>query len=205
MGHPLIQSYANTLAHTFPLILVIGREPNTDLPITTDHGHYDFRAYPNCGFWNIAYSTVARTVQLTTGQFKQRCQDDNGAPIIFADALPIGLKQAVGNKQVYRAALSPEAITQHIARLFAYQPLISRVRLVMTAGLYRPTFDVAITQIEAQCQERAIAYRHLPFFFGTNSPKIQAVLTDSDRAAIRQIIAQFLPSHPKAAPQVTLV
>ncbi len=195
MGHPLIQSYADTLAHTFPLILVIGREPNTDLPITAEHGRYDFRAYPNCGFWNIAYSTMARTVQLTTGQFKQRCQDYDSAPIIFADALPIGLKQAISNKQTYRAMLPDAAVTQHIVRLFAYQPLIQRVRLVVTAGLYRPTFDIAITQIEAQCQQLAITYRHLPFFFGTNSPKIQATLTDGDRTAIHQIIEEFRSSR----------
>lgn len=192
MGHPLIQSYADTLAHTYPLILVIGREPNTDLPITAEHGRYDFRAYPKCGFWNIAYSTVARTVQLSAGQFKQLCQQYHGAPIIFADALPIGLKQATSNKQAYRARISNEAVVQHITRIFAYRPLMQRVRLVLTSGLYRPTFDVAIGQIEAQCQIQAILCRHLPFFFGTNSRKIQAALVGEDRTAIQQIIEQFI-------------
>lgn len=191
MGHPMIQSYANTLAHTFPLILMIGREPNTALPISTDHGQYDFRAYPHCGFWNIAYSTVARTVQLTTAQFKQMCHEQQGAPIIFADALPIGLKQAINNKNSYRLQLTTAAIAQHIARIFTYEPLLHRVQFVVTSGLYRPTFAVAIAQIELHCQALSLPYRHLPFFFGTNTPNIQAALTEGDRSAIRQIMEQF--------------
>jgi len=102
MSHPLFQTYANTLQQTFPLVLIIGREPNTDLEISGEHGLYNFDDHPRCAFWNVAYSVVAETQGLSAAQLKQQCRHRRSSPLVFADALPIGIKYAVRRKDELR-------------------------------------------------------------------------------------------------------
>lgn len=47
-------SYGETPSTDFPLFLVVGREPNEDIPATADCGDYNFLGKRNRGaFWNV--------------------------------------------------------------------------------------------------------------------------------------------------------
>ena len=222
--HGILLSFGTTIDHAFPLILIIGREPNTDLRIVNDLGKYDFREAPHCGFWNTSYGTIARigagstlpavsaaqaanqteahpphsadaqrlkNKTLTTRQLKQLCVLKQSSPIIYADALPIGLKYHVVGKHDYRSQIAPETIHQHIANIFAHTILIDRVRLVLTSGLQDQAFERAKHWIEHICQERHTAIMHLPFFYGNNTPKILTALDDGCRHVIKEIVDKF--------------
>lgn len=189
--HPIIITFDQTESAGFPLILFIGREPNADKPVLNYLGLYDWRWAPHCGFWNTAYGTVARVVGTNTNHLKQLCIQRRGSPIIFADALPYGLLNQVGDKHAQRAMIPMADITSHISNMFSHQRLIKRVSLVLMAGLGSPVFAQARQAIEQCCQSENIPLLPVPFLYGTNTGKIQSALTEKHRQLIKDIMDQF--------------
>ena len=57
--YPIILYFDETATASFPLILVIGREPNSDQAIENTIGQYDFCNAPRCAFWNTSYGMLA--------------------------------------------------------------------------------------------------------------------------------------------------
>lgn len=192
MTHPQLQSYADTIQQTFPLILVIGREPNTELPIAGDHGLYDFDCYPRCGFWNISYSTIGATVNLSAAALKARCRSQRGSPILYADALPIGLKHAIRDKHELRQLIKPHAIQDHIKSIFAFASLLDRVQVVIPSGLDGEVFKPACETIHSLSAERQLQVIELPFFFGNNAPLIRAKLSAQNKHTLQTVMEPFV-------------
>lgn len=190
--HPLISIFSETASHSFPLILVIGREPNTDLAISADVGLYDFRIYPRCGFWNISYKMVANEADVSTSDLKSLCIQRHSSPIVYTDALPIGLSNAVRDKRIQRSKILEPDIKQHITNIFAHFALIARVQLVVLSGLDGTAFECSKKLISQECQDRDIMCINVPFFYGVHSQRIQAALREQDRKLIREIVEQFL-------------
>ncbi|NCC36255.1 MAG: hypothetical protein EOM24_30230, partial [Chloroflexia bacterium] len=124
-SHPTLSVFGTTVLSTFPLILVVGREPNNNLPIAPGIGPYDFRLAPRCGFWNISYSAVARTLDMSTRQLKALCVERCGSPIVYADALPISLPDHVTNKDKYRRKVIEDRprLEAHIRAIFGHHEL----------------------------------------------------------------------------------
>ena len=60
--HPIISVYGNTDSKCFPIILVVGREPNSAAKFVNTIGQYDFEEYPRCSFWNISYSIIGEII-----------------------------------------------------------------------------------------------------------------------------------------------
>ena len=136
-GHPCILTYGKTADTDIPLVLVVGREPNEDIPATPDCGEYKFRAAPYCGLWNVAFGLLGSQgipVRSTAGM-KDQAEVANACPLIFADALPLTLRHSAKNKAALRAAISDEAIEAHVNAVFSHRHLISRVRVVILSGL----------------------------------------------------------------------
>lgn len=190
--HPLISIFNETASRAFPLILVIGREPNTDLAISADVGLYDFRMYPYCGFWNISYKMVANEADLNTSDLKSLCVQRHSSPIVYTDALPIGLPYGVRDKDRYRSEIPKTEIKKHITNIFAHFALIARVQLVVLSGLHDSGFKCSKKLISHECKARDIMCINVPFFYGVNSQRIQAALRERDRKLIRAIVEQFL-------------
>lgn len=189
--HPLISIFSETASRSFPLILVIGREPNTDLAISADVGPYDFRMYPNCGFWNISYKMVANEADLNTSDLKSLCIQRHSSPIVYTDALPIGLPNTVRDKNMCRSEILVPPIKQHITNIFAHFALIARVQLVVLSGLDGSAFECSKKLISYECKERDIMCINIPFFHGVNNQRIQVALREQDRKLIRAIVEQF--------------
>lgn len=188
--HPILCLFGASENATFPLILVIGREPNADKPVTNFLGPYDFRLAPRCGFWNTAYGVAARILGVRTWALKQRCVQQDGSPIVFADALPQGILNHVGGKDVRRATIPPNDVLRHIDNLFSHKPIMNRVGLVIVSGLGDSTFALARQSIERQCSERHLPLARVAFFYPTNTTKILGQLSAEQREIIGQAFAQ---------------
>lgn len=194
--HASVLYFGATDQATFPLILVIGREPNT-LPgsnqqMGTHIGPYDFRSSPLCSFWNTSYGMVAREVNLATWQLKQECIRRNGSPLVYADALPHCMANAVKNKWPNRGMVAHQDQGQHMARtLSSHTQLIDRVELVIMAGIEHQMFTHARTSIQSAFTTKGTPVIDLPFFFGSNSVKIQQALPQPIRTVIQSIYHRF--------------
>ncbi len=193
--HPIILSFCDTARGQFPLILVIGREPNADQAVTNEIGRYDFRCSPRCAFWNTSYSMLARVVGSTTRGLKHRCIEHCGSPIIYADALPHCIRNDVVNKHASRLKISETEVKEHVANVFSHRQLINRVQLVVMSGLDDAVFRSARDAIGRRCEREHICAIHVPFFYGTNTTKIQAALTDDTSVKLKSIYNDFLESR----------
>lgn len=190
--HPLLQSYGETVERSFPLILAIGREPNTQLPISGDHGCYDFDLAPRCAFWNVSYAMLGRSVGLAVHELKSEVRARRASPIIYADSLPIGLRNSVKNKKLHRDAIQNGFGSAHVDRIFAYRPLLDRVSIVLASGLDDGVFSESVSRIRGHCEEKGIRYAELPFFYGTNTPKIRIAVAGDVEDSIRAVMRDFL-------------
>ena len=191
MPHQRIHSYGKTIENEIPLILIIGREPNTDREIDGDHGFYDFDKYPKCAFWNISYSIIGEIARLKTNDFKNECRKKNCSPIIYADSLPIGITHKTQNKNLHRRSLSEEYIKSHINSIFLFTELLDRVSIVIMSGLNKPVFDNAKFQITENTTQRNIEFINLPFFYGNNRNDIVYRLSADCRKIISNVMTTF--------------
>lgn len=193
--HAWLQSYADTIHRKFPLVLAIGREPNTDLPISGDHGLYDFDAAPRCAFWNVSYGLLGSCAGLTVRELKDAARRRRSAPIIYADSLPIGLKNEIVDKRRHRFV--DEALVQeHISRIFGFRTLLDRVRVVLVSGLNDDVFRSSVSEIRQRCIHLGMDYAEMPFFYPTNSPKIRESLTNDVGVSLKSVMQDFLAIIP---------
>ena len=91
MTHPAILAYGQTTQNEFPLIMIIGREPNNSSMSDSSMGEYKFEDFPNCAFWNLSFGLFGSYNSKTTFQIKQAFQNAKASPIIFTDASPKGI------------------------------------------------------------------------------------------------------------------
>ena len=138
-------SFRGTTDKLFPLILCIGREPNTDKRIINELDSYDFNCHPHCAFWNTSYSVIAQTAGLKIRKLKRACNERMSSPIIYADALPGGLKNSVENKPERRKNIPTAEKKKHVTNVFKFD-LINRVEVVLTSGLDGPAFKESKSQ-----------------------------------------------------------
>lgn len=191
-GHACLVSYARTVDASFPLILVVGREPNEDLPPSEETGSYDFRTSMNCAFWNVAYSLLGSLADppRSTRQIKAEAEAAAASPILFADALPLTLRHAARNKAAARLAIEDAAIERHVAAVFSHRALIDRVRVIILSGL-GPSFERSVAAYRRLAGERGIALAELPFFYPTNMPAIRERLGNELKSHLADVLRDF--------------
>jgi hypothetical protein len=190
--HPILCLFGDSVRATFPLILIIGREPNADQPVGNFIGTYDFRRASRCAFWNTSYGVLGRIAGMPTAALKQHCIRQGGSPIVYADALPQGILNRVGDKQQRRAALAASGIARHIDNLFSHHALLDRVALVIISGLGGVPFAGARESIEQHCRERNLPLARVAFFYPTNTTRIGDQLSTDHKAIISRTLSEFL-------------
>lgn len=194
MSHPLMYVLGKTQEDKFPLILVMGREPNCDgrlddsIAIMPD-GFKSMRS----GVWVTAYTQIAKQYcgdKATAGDLKKICFERDASPIVFSNALPMAIPHSVKNKEKIRNELSEKDICDHIAKIFE-NPIAKRFRLVIQHGAYSlGLIALAAKLIEQGCKRRSIPYCSSPFFWNGHSKKIQECLS-KDRHIIQNIFGEF--------------
>lgn len=194
--HPLILYYSKTLESDFPLILVIGREPNTVEDISGDPGPYDFQKKPLCGFWNTSYGMLARVASdqknsVSTKELKNQCAKTKGSPLIYADSLPHGLPNAEKKKKEKRQLIPKQTIIEHISKIFNHKAIISRTRVVIMSGLKDSCFLTPAREIDRQCSDKSLELIEVPFFNGVNTKSIMNSLSQSNRSTLKEVWLRF--------------
>ena len=205
-SHPCLLSYGGTDASDLPLVLIVGREPNGTGPVSLSWGHYDFQkrldgtSRAGSPFWDCAYGLLgtASSPSIDTKSFKVVAAARGVSPILFADALPQGIDNAVRDKTSLRLAIPAATIADHVAGVFSHASFIDRVKLVLLSG-----FDDSLARsgalYEAESQRRGIAVQRVPFFAGQNVPRIRKEVSESSWSILRSIAAN-LAARPSKAP-----
>jgi hypothetical protein len=208
MSHPLILKYEQSDQLNFPLILVIGREPNTNDVSDGLVGNYDFDKYPKCAFWNVAFSLLARIIESTRKEIKEKFRKQQAAPLLFSDAFAQGIENRVNNKLSIRTE-QVLAANDQVEAIFKHSYLLNRVKLIILSGLERKVYDNFKSKIHIRLQQSGVIIIELPFFYPTNMPSIMKCLTEENRILIKEIYKAYInesklmpqsPSLPRDAP-----
>ncbi|MDP1696123.1 MAG: hypothetical protein Q8L29_04375, partial [archaeon] len=78
--HALITLFNRTGKGNFPLILIIGREPNNTNKFNNKVGKYFFEDAPTSAFWNISYKKIGELKGLNVKDFKRLCNEKKTSP-----------------------------------------------------------------------------------------------------------------------------
>lgn len=194
--HPALIHYGTTAAphHDFPLVLVVGREPNDAGRVAMELGTYDFDASPRCGFWNMAYGLLGRMhasgAPRTTAWLKEHCRSRGASPIVMADAIPQGQLDAVRDKDRLRRDLAGTA-AEHAAGVLAIDDrLTRRIQLILVSGLGGKVFQSAVEGYRDAAAARGIPCASIPFLSPLNARKFFAA--DVSAGAKAHLQARYL-------------
>jgi len=191
LTHPLFLAFGQTVEKDFPIVLVVGREPNNNSVSDKTIGHYDFKKYSTCAFWNIAFKVFGAYNDLTTPQVKQLLIKRNASPIVFTDASPKAIPNKVKDKNSIRVTLTDEEINEHVTAIFANENLMKRVKLVLFSGLEDAKYNKFKTLFNEQAAKRQMPIKEVSFFIGNNYSKIEKQIGDKEVGLLKQIYNSF--------------
>lgn len=189
--HPIISVYGRkTLQADSPLILVVGREPNDDLPMGNAVGYYEFK-HP-VQFLDLIYSLIAKSIGKRGMELKAICEERHNSPIALANISPKPILFRDKRKQRIRETFTPHDYVEHLRKV-ASKPIFERVQLVIFSGLTYPKwakvrYGEALKQIESEWKKESI---EVPFFYGQNMKGIEGAFSQK-RAAAKMIVETWL-------------
>lgn len=192
MTHSAILTYGQTVQKEFPLIMIIGREPNNSTMSDSTLGEYKFEDFPNCAFWNLSFSLLASYNSTTTFEVKQAFQKVKTSPIIFTDASPRGIPNKEVNKKQFRKLLTQKEFQHQVDTIFSNAKLISRVKLIFLSGLEDISFSYFTNQLSNKALQHSIHTKKIPFLFGNNVPQIKAQMTDKEIRILQSVFQEFI-------------
>ncbi len=191
MTHPAILTYGQTVQKEFPLIMIIGREPNNSTMSDSSFGEYKFEDFPNCAFWNQSFGLLATYNSKKTFEVKQMFQRAKSSPIIFTDASPKGIPNKEVNKKQFRSLLTKDEFKHQVDTIFSNEKLISRVKLILLSGLTDISFLYFTTELTTRAMQHSIPTKEIPFLFGNNFPKIKNIITDKEIQILQSVFNEF--------------
>jgi hypothetical protein len=173
--HPLVSLYGETEKRAFPLVLVIGREPDDDAMMGHGVGQYKFPRKP-VPFWDLAYSLVAESIGKKGMVLKKLCGERNSSPIAFADISTNPIPSKRIDKQVVRKTLTTADFIAHLKEVES-RPVFERVKLAVFSGLNHPVwaerkYGEAVSEIDSAWRSKVTTVR-VRFFYGTNMEAIK--------------------------------
>jgi hypothetical protein len=185
-SHPIISVYGKTLEGSFPLILVVGREPNDSLVMGNELGPYEF---PGIGansvpFWDLAYSLVAESRGMKGMELKRLCMERRSSPIAFADISSNPILSREIDKEKPRRKLTTEDYIAHLQKV-ASKGIFPRVRLAIFTGLTYPPwaeskYGGALREIESEWDKEFVEVR---FLYGGNMKAVKAAFSAHEATA----------------------
>jgi len=115
----------------------------------------------------------------------------NASPILFADAFPQGIQNAVINKTATRSKQA-ELANEQVEAIFKHTEVIKRIKLVLLSGQDSYLFNEFRSLIADRFGQLNIQVKSVPFFYPTNLPKIHNNLSEDDIALIKSIYDSYL-------------
>ena len=188
--HPILSVYGQTEKLAFPLILIIGREPNSGLEMGHEVGTYEF-GKGGVPFWDIPYSILAEYIGLKGRELKCFCRCRNNSPITFADISDKPIHSNDNNKSRKRNERETEDFVNHLTEV-EQLPIFKRVKSVIFSGLDYPLeakgrYGEALIRFEKKWDDRDIETVRVRFPRGSNRAKIKEVL-DSESTRPKEIL-----------------
>jgi hypothetical protein len=177
--HPLISVYGRASEGNFPLILIVGREPNDTIEMGRDVGPYDFDCHPRTGFWNIAYKLVGEVDGVSVKELKSDCRERASSVLIFADVSSTPILSKLPKAKIRKLTLTD--YSDHLQQILS-NTILDRVELVILSGLSNPSYANQRNFFIKGLMERKKHWVELPFFYGTNYPKIKAKFSEENLA-----------------------
>lgn len=139
--------YGGKATGKFPLILIMGREPNDANPVGVELGRYDFNGIElvdgremrrsGCTFWNRSYKLIGEygpPEPISSGLLKQKCRKFKSSIIAFADISSFSTRSGVKTKAERRADISYRAFKVHLDALLN-RKVWDRCQLILVSGL----------------------------------------------------------------------
>lgn len=190
--HGILSRYAGTTSTDGPFILVVGREPNTEAKIENKLDNYNFRTSPRCAFWNCSHALIGESVGKSARELKDELTRRERSPVLYADALPIGIPNGVQNKWPFREQVSEIQKLEHAASILAHSDFIDRVGLVLMSGIENSLFTPSRQALIDGMPADAIVVENLRQFYGTNSPANRLLLPPQAKKRCGEIVNDFL-------------
>lgn len=192
--HPIISLYRNTSQGDFPIILVVGREPNDNRPMGHSVGQYEFPNKP-VPFWDLPYSLMAGLIGKRGRELKKLCYERNSSPIAFSDISKRPITSTKSDKQEIRQSLTTDDYVVHLKEV-ASKPVFHRVRLVVFSGLNYPIwaerkYGEALRKMESEWNSKGIDTAEVPFFCVQNMKAIKKAFLPV-KAAAKAILEDWL-------------
>lgn len=169
--HPILVYYKDTLKYNFPLILFVGREPNTENILNSKIDKFDFDDHPRCAFWNTAFGVVGYFEELNIREVKNKFRETKYSNIIFTDSLPKGIKNEIKDKYKIRELINDKEIEKHIENLSKLE-ILDRVNLIVLCGLEHKKFQYSVKLLKKLSVNKNIPIVETKFLIGNNKQKI---------------------------------
>ncbi len=193
-GHPTLLLGGDALKRPFPLVLCIGLEAKTGLPIVPGVGQYDVRRIPNVSFWHTSHGIAACVNGQRPCDFLNDCATRDASPLAYADGLPLGILKDDPDKRAKRRSVTPGQVDRHVDEIFSpeHEAVVRRILLVLLSGLDgKPNFRRSVAAIQDRCNRLKIPCVHVPFFMPENTLSILDALDSGPRAVITFLLARF--------------
>ena len=186
-----VVAVGDTERERFPLILVIGRESNGVANILPGVSIYDETVSSGSAFWNRAYGFVQR-LSRWEGHFRQSCVEAKMSPIIFTNALPKPIPNAMQNKDSLRAAAQKDEIRSHLSGVFGLH-VADRIGAVVFSTGNSAVYEFSRAEVKQVCSERSIPFIEVPYFATQGLPNttLDESIRPKDAAVIRNIVDEF--------------
>ncbi len=202
--HPLLMLYGNSGESTFPLFLIMGREPNDSNPVREDVGRYNFdgsQKKRRSSFWNMSYKLVGELngiEVLTSRELKDQCRKYRTSPIAFADVSPRSIPSPRSGKRQIRTGLPDEEFQSHFERLLSSDAM-KRVELILLSGSNRDGLTNQRNAFKERCDMKGIKCLEVPFLFGNNYRTIRKTVEgDSEALSLLHSICEQWSNSQKS-------
>lgn len=193
MYHPLMLAFGKTYTGNFPLILVVGREPNNGTISDNSPGFYVFetKEQRRCAFWNTSFKLFGEFNGLATREMKQKFFEVGSSPIVFTDASAQGIPNKVTTKETTRRQLIKEDFYDQVDAIFANEDILKRVKLIFLSGLTSPVYNDFKQKINQRALISNIPIKEISFLIGYNYKKIMTEITQSEINILQNVFLSY--------------
>lgn len=186
-SHDLILYYDKTIRKRFPLILIVGREPNSTIPFNNKLGHYNLAKKKGGWHWKRTHKYVGEIAGIK--DFRKRCIKSKQSPLIYTDISPKPMKHHQKGKKKTRLEITEKEFKEHIDNIFSQKAVMKRVKLVILGIGNRKEFSKAVEYFRNNAKGKLII--ETPFPINYNKPKVLKVLS-RHREQIQNIVIGVL-------------
>lgn len=183
--HDLILCYEKSLDKKLPLILIVGREPNSDVSFNNKVGYYELTKRNGSYYWKRTHKYIGEICNIKN--FRKKCINNKISPLIYTDISPKPMKYHRKGKKKERSKIEDKHFERHINKIFFKKSLIRRIRLIILGVGNRKEFSRAVDYFKKMAKQIPII--ETPFLINYNKPKIVKCLS-KNKEKILEVVSE---------------